>query len=207
MNEFLIQTKENLEKRGYSVFLCESKQRLLELVMGKILPLDISGLEIGFGHSETLEAINLPEECRCRGAQVFTHQPPLTSVEDDRKALLSDYYFLSANAVSKDGYIVNADGSGNRTAAACFGPKNVIFVISRNKITETLDEAMDRAINYTSVELAKKYADRGILPCMSIGRCTECFSPGCMCGVMTIHRKQLFGHKTSVILVNDDMGI
>jgi hypothetical protein len=199
--------KVNLEKRGYTVYLCESQNQLAELIFTSILPPDISGAVIGLGHSETLEAVNLLEELRSRNAEVYFHKPPLTSAEDDRKALCSDYYFLSANAVSKDGYIVNIDGSGNRTAAACFGPKNVVFVIGRNKIVETLDAAMDRALNYAAVALARKYADRGELPCMSAGKCIECFVPGCICGVMTIHRKQLFGNKTSVVLVDEDMGI
>lgn len=207
MNDLLTQTKKNLEKRGYSVFISESKNDLLELINTNILPPEIMDIEIGLGHSETLEEINLLEELQSRNAKVYSHNPPLTSAADDRKALLSDYYFLSANAISKDGYIVNIDGSGNRTAASCFGPKNVVFVISRNKITETLDDAMDRALNYTGVTIAKKYADRGILPCVSEGKCVECFSRGCMCGVITIHRKQLFGHKTSVILVDEEMGI
>lgn len=207
MNELIVHTAESLKKRGYSVYTCKDKNNLLNLINTQILPSDVSDMVIGLGHSETLEEINFLEELRGRNAEVYFHKPPLTSAEDDRKALLSEYYFLSANAISKDGYIVNIDGSGNRVAASCFGPKNVIFVISKNKIAETLEDAMDRALNYTSITLANKYADRGTLPCMTQGKCIECFTRGCICGVMIIHRKQLFGNKTTVILVDEDMGI
>jgi hypothetical protein len=206
MNAVIIETKNNLEKRGYSVYVCDNKRSILELINTNILPTDISNMVIGLGHSETLEDINVLEELRGRNAKVYFHKPPLTSAEDDRKTFLSEFYFLSANAISKDGYIVNIDGTGNRTAASCFGPKNVVFVIGKNKIVETLDEAMDRALNYASIELTRKY-DREKLPCMSKGKCIECFTPGCICGVITIHRKQLFGNKTIVILVDENMGI
>ena len=211
MNTVLMQTKDNLLKRGYSVYLCESKNTLLNTIYQNILPPDISEMVIGLGNSITLEAVNLLEDLRKRSKTVYHHKPPYISFEDDRKALCSDVYFLSANAMSKDGYIVNIDGTGNRVAASCFGPKHVVFVIGKNKIVENLDEAMDRALNYTSIKLMKFYAEklgRKTPPCVQVGKCVECFSPsGCGCGVMTIHRKQLFGNKTSVILVDEDMGI
>ena len=211
MNTILMQVKENLLKRGYDVYLCESKDNLLDTIYQNILPSDISEMVIGLGNSITLEAVNLLEELQKQSKMVYHHKPPHISFEDDRKALRSDVYFLSANAMSKDGYIVNIDGTGNRVAASCFGPKHVVFVIGKNKIADNLDDAMDRALNYASIELMKFYAEklgRKAPPCVQIGKCVECFSPsGCICGVMTIHRKQLFGNKTSVILVDEDMGI
>ena len=211
MKTILVQTNDNLQRRGYGTFLCESRETLLDVIFENILPPDISNMVIGLGNSLTLEEINLLAELRKRNARVYHHKPPHISLDDDRKALCSDVYFLSANAISKDGYIVNIDGTGNRVAASCFGPKHVVFVIGRNKIAETLDDAMDRALNYASIELMKYYSEklnRKIPPCVPKGKCIECFSPTrCGCGVMTIHRKQLFGNKTSVILVDDDMGI
>lgn len=198
-------TRENLLKRGYNVYQCEYKQEIIELIFTKILPSGISEMVIGLGHSETLEDIHLLEILREKFAQVLYHKPPLTSKEDDRKAMLADIYFLSANAVSEDGYIINIDGTGNRIAASCFGPQHVVFVIGKNKIVKTLDAAMDRALNYASIELSKKYGFK--LPCTVKGCCTDCFLPGCPCGITTIYRKQLFSNKTSIILVNEDMGI
>ena len=211
MKTVLMQAKENQLKRGYNAYLCEGKETVIYTIYQNILPPDISEMVIGMGNSVTLEEINLLEKLRKQCAVVYHHKPPHISFDDDRKALCSDVYFLSANAMSKDGYIVNIDGTGNRVAASCFGPKHVVFVIGRNKIAETLDEAMDRALNYASIKLMKYYAEklnRKIPPCVPKGKCIECFSPGgCVCGVMTIHRKQLFGNKTSVILVDEDMGI
>ena len=102
MNTILKLTRDNLVKRGYKVYLCENKDNLLDTIYQNILPQDISGMVIGLGHSETLEEINLLAELQNRKAMVYYHKPPLTSADDDRKALLADAYFLSANAISQD---------------------------------------------------------------------------------------------------------
>jgi len=47
--------------------------------------------------------------------------------------------------MSEDGILVNIDGNGNRLAAICFGPKNVIVICGINKITQNLDAAISRA--------------------------------------------------------------
>ncbi len=125
--------------------------------------------------------------------------------ENDLKALHSDIYFTSANAVSYDGYIINIDGTGNRTSATCFGPKCVVYIIAKNKIAGTLEEAIDRAKNTAAVSLAKKYGRK--TPCVTTNKCEDCLSPDCICNVMTIHRRQLYGNKIKIILVNEDMGI
>lgn len=77
----------------------------------------------------------------------------------DKKALAADFYFTSANAVSLDGHIVNIDGTGNRTAATCFGPKHVVYVIGKNKITNRLEEALRCAKN-TAVNLQGYMAEK-----------------------------------------------
>ena len=53
-------------------------------------------------------------------------------------------YVTSTNALSKDGKLINADGSGNRVAAMIFGPINVLVIVGKNKIVETLDDGFKR---------------------------------------------------------------
>lgn len=118
--------------------------------------------------------------------------------------MTADYYLTSANAISLDGNIVNIDGTGNRTAATCFGPKNLIYVIGKNKIANTLEDAMNRA-KCSAVELAKRYNRK--TPCVVTGKCENCVSPECICAVTTIHRKKPYGINITVILINEDLGI
>ena len=159
-------------------------------------------------HSETLEELRLLVQFKQRAKAVYFHKPPETTNIDDCNALLSDYYFLSANAVSEDGYIVNVDGSGNRVAASCYGPKHVIYVIGRNKIVKNLDDAIDRTLNHATIAITRKYGKNiDNLPCIIHGKCMNCHFAGCPSGALVIHRKPLFGQKTTIILVNSDLGI
>ncbi len=208
MNNRIEQALPGLKKRGYAVLYCKGRESLISDIMANIFAdADLPVMTVGFGHSETLEESGLREYLQQKGARVYHHMPPLSTPEDDQAALQTDVYFLSANALTKDGVMVNIDGTGNRIAASLFGPKQTVFVIGRNKIVDTLEDAMDRAVNHVSVALSRKIPRAAALPCVKEGRCVECLSPGCPCGVTAIYRKNLFGHKTTVILVDADMGI
>ena len=45
------------------------------------------------------------------------------NIERRRKGVVSDIFVTSVNAITRDGKLVNADGSGNRVAAFSYGPK------------------------------------------------------------------------------------
>ena len=47
-------------------------------------------------------------------------------------ALMADYYFMSTNAMTIDGELVNIDGNGNRVAALIYSPENVIILAGIN---------------------------------------------------------------------------
>lgn len=205
MSNKLDELSGEFRKRGFEVFTCSNKKEAVNAVTDIVKNIEQSGLKVGFGNSETLRALNLIELVSGIATEVNVHNPRIDTEDADRRALLSDMYFTSANAVSSDGFIVNIDGTGNRTAATCFGPKHVIFVIGKNKIVKTLNDAIDRAKNVAAVGIAKKYGRK--TPCVYTGKCEECQSPECVCGVMTIHRRQLRGNKITVILVDEDLGI
>lgn len=57
-----------------------------------------------------------------------------------KKALTCGTFLMSSNAISADGQLVNIDGTGNRVAALCFGPEQVIVVAGMNKVAGDLRE-------------------------------------------------------------------
>ena len=61
-----------------------------------------------------------------------------------RSAFSSDVYVTSTNALTKNGWLFNVDGNGNRVAAMIFGPKSVVVIAGYNKIVETKEEAEER---------------------------------------------------------------
>jgi L-lactate utilization protein LutB len=202
MNEQLLALSKTLKSRGFQVEVCENIEQAAELVheiIGKSTPVS----SIGFGNSITVQSAGLQESLSKFTKEIYIHIP--VGTEDiDRKALTADFYLTSANAVSLDGHIINIDGNGNRTAATCFGPEHVIYLIGKNKITKTLEEAMLRAKN-AAVQNAKRYNRK--TPCVQSGKCQNCISPECVCSVTTIHRKKPFGVNITVILINEDAGL
>ena len=141
--------KNQLTKRGFQAFVCSNRQEALDLITQTLI--DKNDSIIGIGNSITLKELGLTSKLSSK--TVYERNMAGTG-EDERKALHADIYFTSANAISYDGQIVNIDGTGNRVAATCFGPKHVVFVISRNKIAETLELAIERAQN-AAVAFAK----------------------------------------------------
>lgn len=190
------------EKRGFHTIVCNNRHEAVEFILDNF-PVN-NQMIIGMGNSLTLDTLGIKDLWSKQVLAVYQHAPGSPEGET-KKALLADIYLTSANAVSADGYIINIDGTGNRTAATCYGPKHVIYVVGKNKITGTLDEAIDRAKNTAAVENAKRYHRN--TPCRFTGKCENCLSPECICGVMTIHRRRPYGLKMTVIFINENLGI
>lgn len=196
--EKLQQLSSILKKRGFETEVFQigslASKRVCELINGHI---------VGVGSSMTLASLGLLNSIKIYAKKVFLHVPGGAG-DDERNALTADFYLTSANAISMDGHIVNIDGTGNRVSATCFGPQRVIYVIGKNKITETLDDAMKRAKD-TAVKLAKHFNRN--TPCVKTGMCEDCLSPGCICSITTIHRKKPYGINVTVFLINEDLGL
>ncbi|MCL2198461.1 MAG: lactate utilization protein [Defluviitaleaceae bacterium] len=191
--------QKRLSDRGFQAFVCADNQETINLISKELL--SESDSVVGIGNSITLKELELTNILSSKTVYERNIQG---KGEDERKALLADIYFTSANAISYDGQIINIDGTGNRVAATCFGPKHVVFVIGKNKIADSFENAIERARN-AAVALAKIYERK--TPCVVTGKCENCISPESICGVTTIHRKQLYGNKISIILVDKNLGL
>ena len=128
--------------------------------------------------------------------------------EDKRAAMLAaydaDFFLTSANAVSEDGILINIDGNANRVSAIAQGPKNVIFIVGRNKIAKDVDAAMKRARNTAAPVNAQRF---GLdTPCAKTGKCMDCKSPDTICCQFLITRFSKHPGRIKVIIVNEDLG-
>ena len=195
----LMVLKNHLTKRGFQAFVCSDRQEAIDLITQTLI--DENDSVVGIGNSITLKELGLTGKLF---SKTVYERNMAGSGEDERKAFHADIYFTSANAISYDGQIVNIDGTGNRVAATCFGPKHVVFVIGKNKIAESLELAVERAQN-AAVALAKKYGRK--TPCTATGKCEYCLVPECICAVTAIHRKHLYGNKISIVLVDEVLGL
>ena len=145
--EIVEETLQNLRKRGFDAHYCETAEEGRELALS-LIP---AGDTVAWGGSVTAVQIGLMDAVKARTDIELIDRDVVTDPAEKRqmmrKGLLADSFIAGINGISRDGWLVNIDGTGNRVAAITFGPENVILVAGVNKIENTVTEAMDRARN------------------------------------------------------------
>jgi L-lactate utilization protein LutB len=191
-------TLKNLNSSGFFASYVASKDEALRRVLGMI-PADA---KVGVGGSVTIREIGLVEALVQRGNSVADHWRSGLSEEQlkevRRSQLTSDVFLSSSNAVTMDGKLLNADGTGNRVAAMIFGPRKVIIVAGVNKIVKDVDEGLRRIRNVAAPMNAKRLGYRS--PCGLTGTCAEdrCERPERLCHIITILERRPNETDTSV---------
>ena len=193
--------KKNLEARGFSVKTFATGEEAAEY-----LDRMIDGKSVGFGGSLTLQQIGLYEKLALHN-QMYWHQVAAPEEKETVRAaeLTAQIFCSSANGLSEDGQILNIDGIGNRVAATLFGHEKVYFVIGRNKLCPTYEEALWRARNIAAPKNAQRLNCK--TPCAVKGdRCYDCKSPGRICRGLVVLWEAMMGMEMEVVLVDEDLG-
>lgn len=197
--EILEKVNRKLNARGFKSRIVKTAREACRVA------LDLIGDgSVGFGGSVTLAQTGLPESLTEHGNTLYWHWKD--GPEMRRKALLADFFVCSANAVTEDGVVFQTDGTGNRIAALCFGPENVIMIVGRNKIVKGSKEAMERI--KSGICAGENGRRLGLsTPCATAGVCADCNSPQRMCSVTAAFERASKGiANTYVILVDEDLG-
>lgn len=223
MNESLKKSNEcrfamiikNLEKRNMKGYACETKEEACELALklmfdqaktdGKARPTAAAG------GSMTLDEIGLSkkiDELHNEGKLEMLYRLPGYDEEAYRsriKGLGADTFFMSTNAITMDGELVNIDGTGNRVAALCFGPHQVIVIAGYNKIVLDEQAGYDRIATVAAPSNCVRL-DRNT-PCAKTGKCGNCqISDATICGAKVTTRFSMSPGRVNVILVNEELG-
>ena len=203
-NELLAERMiKNLNRRNIEAFYCPTAKEAVKKVSGLIA----DGSSVTWGGSMTIRDMGIPEALRNRGTLEVLDRDLVASAEEKQaiclRAFTADVYLTSANAVSEDGVIVNIDGNGNRVAAVTWGPKKVIFVISLNKVAQTVESALSRVRGTASPINASRFDIK--TPCHVDGVCHNCNSPESICNYVHFLRNSPKGRHT-VVLVGEDFG-
>lgn len=193
----------NLAKRQIEGYYCKDKKSALE----KALELIPKGSSIGWGGSMTLVETGILEAIH-NGEYKIINRDLATAKEEQRKVYgeicLADYFFMSTNAITLDGELINIDGRGNRVAFLCYGPENVLIVAGMNKVVSDVESGIKRAKDVAAplngVRLNRK------TPCSITGRCGDCYTEDCMCGQYVITRRSGIPNRIKVILVGEELG-
>jgi len=200
--------KENLENNNFEVFIAQDTKTAKQIAMNEIIPkLDIKS--VSWGGSMSFVATGLFHELKDNPdidvLNTFDQSLSKEEMMDKRRqSLMVDLFITGTNALTEAGQLVNLDMMGNRVAAMMWGPKTVLLIIGRNKITGDLEDAMIRIKNYAApvntMNLDKK------TPCRKTGVCHDCSSPDRICNYWTIIEKSFIKNRIKIILVNEDLG-
>lgn len=187
--ELLERVAEALRRRGYEATVAENSAS----ARAEALAEAESFSTIGWGGSESLKECGVRAALESCGKAVLDHRTD------------AEIFFLSANAMTEDGLIVNIDGTGNRVAASIYGPKRVVYVVGRNKIVSGgVMEAIKRAKNFASPPNCRRL--NRATPCAEKGLCADCDSPDRICKVTVIFERPPTRTPTKVILVDESLG-
>ena len=138
---------ETLKSCGYNPHFVKNKEEAFALAKTFIKP----NMSVGLGGSVSVQQIGLLEYLVNKKDIVLHKQYEAgiymeENIERRRKGVVSDIFVTSVNAITRDGKLVNADGSGNRVAAFSYGPKNLLVIAGINKIVETLEDGFKRVM-------------------------------------------------------------
>lgn len=204
-NEKLAETViRNLEKRQIAAFYCPSAAEARDMALSFVK----EGNSVSFGGSMTLEETGILEALKNRGDIRLIDRANARNAQEMkqvfRDALSADCYFMSTNALTEGGELVNIDGNGNRLAALIYGPDQVIIVTGLNKVVPTVEDAV-RRVRHTATPLNCIRLNRNT-PCASTGTCADCLAPDCICNQVVITRRSGDPDRIKVILVGEALG-
>ena len=187
-----------LKNRGFSVQVFATGAEAAAYLDGAI-----DGVTVGIGGSMTVQELGLHDKL---AAHNEVHWHWIGGPGERDMAISTDVYLTSANGLAETGELINIDGTGNRVATTLYGHKKVYFIIGRNKLAPTYDEALWRARNIAAPKNAQRLAFK--TPCAIKGdRCYDCKSPERICNALVVHWGPMMGMQMEVVLVDEDLGL
>lgn len=190
---------EALRQRGYSVRSFVDGEAAADYLCG-----EIQGKTVGLGGSCTLRDLGLYERLSPSNTVYWHWQQEPDQAR--KQSMDTQVYLTSANALAETGEIVNIDGTGNRVASTLYGHEKVYFLIGRNKLCPSAEEALWRARNVAAPRRAQQMGRK--TPCAERAeRCYDCRSPERICrGQVTLWGPML-GMEAEVLLIDQDLGL
>jgi acyl-CoA hydrolase len=144
-------TAQALRKRGIEAIVVDDG----ESAKKKIFELIPKGAEVMQMTSATLKEIGIAEELE-QTDEYESVRKKIMEISDEkqrndmrRKSLSPDYAIGSVHAVTQDGQILVASGSGSQLPAYVFGAANVIFVVGTQKIVKDLNDGLMRIYEHS----------------------------------------------------------
>ena len=163
----LEKTSNALKKRGFEVMITnnreEAKRKVLELIPKRA--------EVMHMTSRTLSDIGIAQHIDESG-DFESLKKRILAIEDKsereafrKKTLSPDYAIGSVHAITEDGQVLVASGTGSQLPAYVYGANNVIWVVGTQKVVKDLDSAFRRIYEHSLVleseRIRKEYGAPG----------------------------------------------
>lgn len=158
--------KKNLEFKRFHVSAFATAEEAADY-----LDRSIDGVSVGIGGSVTAEQMGLYEKLSGHN-RVFWHWRPESAEDPRREAMTADMYITSVNGMAETGELINIDGNGNRVASSLYGHKKVWFIVGRNKLVPTYEEALWRRGTLPRRRMPSGWAGKRPAPFMEIAAMT-----------------------------------
>ncbi|MGN0376990.1 MAG: lactate utilization protein [Suilimivivens sp.] len=193
----------NLEKRNMEGYFFEDSASCVKAITDMME----DGSVISWGGSESIKECGLMDALQ-KGNYTLIDRLTAKSPEESRelyvKAVLSDYYLMSTNAITLDGELINIDGNGNRVACLIHGPKHIIMVVGMNKLVSNVEAGYARVRDIATPANTKRLNKN--TPCFHTGRCGDCLSPDCICNQVVITRRSGHAGRIKIFFVAENLG-
>ena len=192
----------NLENKGYIVKIFNNEKEDNEYLNN-----ELDNHTICICVTLTVEQLGLYETLKNHN-KIYWHWKPVDGLSPDEMRKISkdtDIYFSSVNAISETGEIINIDNNCDRVSNTLFGHKKVYFLVGKNKITKTEEDAVFRARNVAAPLNAQRLNKK--TPCaIKADKCYNCKSPDRICRALSILWEKPAGCEYEVIFINKDLG-
>lgn len=192
-----------LEKRNMEGYYCETAAEAVEAALSQ-MP---AGSTVSWGGTATLTESGMMDALKANDYVLIdraTAKTPEESREIFAKTIMADYYFMSTNAITTKGELVNIDGNANRVACLCHGPSHIMMFVGMNKLTADVESAIKRIRTYACPANATRLNRN--TPCAKTGVCAECLSDDCFCNQIVITRRSAHKGRIKVFLIGEDLG-
>lgn len=195
---------ENMKKRQIEGYYCATAAEASELAMSFVKP----GMTVSNGGTMTATDMGMLDALKDRNDITFLDRRDASTPEEITRiyheSFDADCYFMSTNAITREGELVNIDGTGNRVACLIYGPKTVIILCGMNKAALDVNDAYLRVKNIASPPNAIRLNRN--TPCALTGKCGDCFSPDCICSHTVVTRRCAIPGRIKVILIGEELG-
>lgn len=204
MNDIVQKTISNLNRNNMAGYYAESISHLHDIIQNLLN----EGETIGCGDSITLEQTGVFELVRRNNYKFLDKHKAGLNRNEKREIYLqnfrADTFLTGINAVTIDGKLFNIDGNGSRIAPILYGPKQVIAVVSTNKIVNTVDEAIVRTRQQAAPLDAKRLGKD--TPCTKLDRCIDCHHKQRICNDFVLITGQFEKDRIKVIFIEGEYG-